>query len=305
MQKGMSAAGAAGQVAGDSDAVELVVGPRHRPLGGFTVNRVWPTARRRMVGPFIFFDHLMRAELEPGRGVDVPPHPHIGLATVTYLFEGEMLHRDSIGCEQPIRPGELNWMTSGAGIVHSERSTDDERARASRIHGTQSWVALPREHELCAPGFVHYPADRLPVVERSGARLKLIAGSAFGASAGVQTLSELFYVEADLAADAVLTLEAELGQRAAYVVAGRVEVEQAGYESGKLLVFRDGRAIELVARSAAKLMLFGGARLDGERHIWWNFVSSSSERIEAAKRDWRARRFPEVPGDDGYMPAPD
>ncbi len=305
MQESVTAIGGARESASVPGAVELVVGPRHRPLGGLTVNRVWPTARRRLVGPFIFFDHLLRAELEPGQGVDVPPHPHIGLATVTYLFEGEMLHRDSIGCEQTIRPGELNWMTSGAGIVHSERSTDDERARASRIHGTQSWVALPREHELCAPGFVHYPADRLPVVERPGVRLKLIAGSAFGASAGVQTLSELFYVEADLVPDAVLTLEAELGQRAAYVVAGRVEVEQAGYESGKLLVFRDGRAIELVARSAAKLMLFGGAPLDGERHIWWNFVSSSSERIEAAKRDWRARRFREVPGDDGYMPAPD
>lgn len=287
------------------DPVELVVGPRHRPLGGLTVNRVWPTARRRLVGPFIFFDHMLPAELEPGRGVDVPPHPHIGLATVTYLFEGEMLHRDSIGCEEIIRPGELNWMSAGSGIVHSERSTDAERARASRVHGIQSWVALPCEHELSSPSFVHYPADKLPVVERSGARLKLVAGSAFGASAGIETLSDLFYVEADLAAGATLTLGPELGERAAYIVAGSLQVEHAHYESGKLLVFRDGCGIEICARSDAKLMLFGGAPLEGPRHIWWNFVSSSAERIEAAKRDWKARRFPAVPGDDGYMPAPE
>ena len=293
------------QDAGSPQVVELVVGPRHRPLGGLTVNRVWPTARRRMVGPFIFFDHLLPAELEPGRGVDVPPHPHIGLATVTYLFEGEMLHRDSIGCEQTIRPGELNWMTSGAGIVHSERSTDDERVHASRIHGTQSWVALPRERELCEPSFVHYPGDRLPVVEQPGVRLKLIAGSAFGASAEVRTFSELFYVEADLDAGASATLGPELGERAAYVVDGDVVVDDTRYESGKLLVFGDGSDIEIRACSGAKLMLFGGSPLDGERHIWWNFVSSSAERIEAAKRDWKARRFPVVPGDDGYMPAPE
>ena len=286
-------------------AVELVIGPRQRPLGGLEVNRVWPTARRRMVGPFIFFDHLLPAELEPGRGVDVPPHPHIGLATVTYLFEGEMLHRDSIGCEQVIRPGELNWMTAGSGIVHSERSTAEQRARRSQIHGIQSWVALPREHELCAPSFVHYPAERLPIIERVDARLRLIAGSAFGASADVATLSELFCVEADLAAGAVLTLGSELGERAAYIVSGSVEVERVGYESGKLLVFRTGREIGVRSQAAAKLMLFGGAPLDGERHIWWNFVSSSAARIEAAKRDWEARRFPAVPGDDDYMPLPE
>ena len=305
MQGNVKVSGGSREAASVPDAVELVVGPRHRPLGGLAVNRVWPTARRRMVGPFIFFDHLLPAELEPGLGIDVPPHPHIGLATVTYLFEGEMLHRDSIGCEQTIRPGELNWMTAGSGIVHSERSTHDERARASRVHGIQSWVALPREHELTAPSFVHYPADRLPVVERADARLKLVAGSAFGASAGIATLSDLFYVEADLDAAAVLTLEPELGQRAAYIVDGSVSVDDSRYESGKLLVFRDGSAIEVCARSAAKLMLFGGAPLEGERHIWWNFVSSSAERIEVAKRDWKARRYPAVPGDDGYMPAPE
>ncbi len=305
MQERVTASGGARESASVPGAVELVVGPRHRPLGGLTVNRVWPTARRRLVGPFIFFDHLLRAELEPGQGVDVPPHPHIGLATVTYLFEGEMLHRDSIGCEQTIRPGELNWMSAGSGIVHSERSTDGERARASRVHGTQSWVALPREHELSAPSFVHYPADELPVIERAGMRLKLIAGSAFGVRAGIATFSELFYVEADLDAGAALMLPPELGERAAYVVDGSVDVDDARYASGKLLVFRDGSAIEVCARSDAKLMLFGGAPLDGKRHIWWNFVSSSAERIEAAKRDWKARRFPTVPDDDGYMPAPE
>ncbi len=322
--------------------MELVVGPRHRPLGGLTVNRVWPTARRRLVGPFIFFDHMLPAELGPGHGLDVPPHPHIGLATVTYLFEGEMLHRDSIGCEQIIRPGELNWMSAGSGIVHSERSTDAERARASRVHGIQSWVALPRDHELSAPSFIHYPADRLPVVKREGVWLKLIAGSAFGARAAIETLSELFYVEADLDVGAALMLGPELGERAAYIIDGGIEVglatnksggvemgladneldsagagahrtpdrrgmkvQRVGYASGKLLVFRDGSEIEILSRSGAKLMLFGGAPLDGERHIWWNFVSSSAERIEAAKSDWKARRFPAVPGDDGYMPAPE
>ncbi len=290
---------------GESPIVELVVGPRLRPLGGLQVNRVWPTARRRMVGPFIFFDHLQLAELSPGQSLDVAPHPHIGLATVTYLFEGEIVHRDSLGHEQAIRPAELNWMTAGSGIVHSERSSAEQKAMRSRVHGIQSWVALPTEHEEIAPSFVHYPADQLPVIETSGASLRLIAGAAFGEQARVETLSELFYVEAKFVADARLALDPALGERAAYIVTGEIEVQGARYEAGKLLVFRAEADVEITSRGPARLMIFGGAPLSGERHIWWNFVSSSSERIALAKADWKAGRFPPVPGDDGFMPLPE
>lgn len=285
--------------------VEFVVMPRLRPLGGLSVNRVWPIPRRRMVGPFIFFDHLQRAELAPGRGLDVPPHPHIGLATVTYLFEGELVHRDSLGCTQTIRPGELNWMNAGAGIVHSERSSDVARAGLSYLHGIQSWVALPRSAETSEPSFQHYPGDDVPLIESRGVHLRLLAGAGFGARSRVQTLSDLFYVEADCRSSAGISLGAELGERAAYVVSGRVGIEQGEFEAGQLIVFAGHKDIQIRALAASKLMLFGGAPVDGERHIWWNFVASSSERIEQAKQDWRARRFPPVPGDAAYMPAPD
>lgn len=284
--------------------VDMVVNPRYRDLVGFQINRVWPTAQRRLVGPFIFFDHMLPVDLPPGCGLDVPPHPHIGLATVTYLFAGELMHRDSLGSEQAIRPGELNWMTAGRGIVHSERSTGSARRGQSQLHGIQAWVALPRSHETVAPSFRHYSADQIPKIERAGVELKIIAGNAFGQHSPAETMSELFYVEADLAAGSRLDFDSGLGERAAYIVQGSVGVAQTVYDAGQMLVLRPGLDVSLVASVDAKLMLFGGSPLPGDWHIWWNFVASSAERIEQARSDWEGRRFPHVPGDAGHMPAP-
>jgi redox-sensitive bicupin YhaK (pirin superfamily) len=289
----------------ETGPVELVIEPRERDLGAFSVRRLLPVARRRMVGPFIFFDHMGPAELAPGKGLDVRPHPHIGLATVTYLFEGEIMHRDSLGFELPIRPGAVNWMTAGRGIVHSERSGDRERAAASRLHGIQSWVALPLEHEDEEPSFTHYDADRLPRLDVDGVRMRLIAGSAFGERSPVATFSELHYLDAEFPAGGALTLDAALGERACHIVSGAIEVAGERHEAGRMLVFRNGAAVALRAPVASRVMLFGGAALEGERHIWWNFVASSKDRLEAAKRAWKDGRFPKVPGDDEFIPLPD
>jgi redox-sensitive bicupin YhaK (pirin superfamily) len=285
-------------------SVVLTVGPRHRDLMGLTVNRVWPTARRRLIGPFVFFDHLLHASLSPGVGLDVPPHPHIGLATVTYLFDGEIMHADSMGVRQPIRPGELNWMHAGAGVTHSERSTEQERSAQTTVHGTQAWVALPSDAESSEPYFAHHSADELPGFERSGVAMKLIAGAAFGFEAPVATLSPLFYLEADFANGARLELPVELGQRSAYVIAGAVRVDGNEYAEGQMLVFDDLSAVEVEAMVPSKLMLLGGEPLTGDRFVWWNFVASSEDRIEAAKERWASKQFPEVPGDADYMPMP-
>ena len=285
-------------------AVELVVGPRLRALGGLEVNRVWPTARRRLIGPFIFFDHMQLTALPPGQGLDVPPHPHIGLATVTYLFDGEIVHTDSLGKRESIRPGELNWMTAGRGITHAERTGAEERARVGMVHGIQSWVALPQDQEECAPSFEHYDASSLPRIDRPGIEMKLIAGHAFGQRAPVRTRSELFYIEADFEAGSSLVLPLELGERGVYVVTGGVRIGATDYPAGRMLVLQSGADIALTAQEASKLMLLGGAPLDGDRHIWWNFVSSSQDRIDTAKLDWKEGRFPAVPGDDESMPLP-
>lgn len=284
--------------------VDLVVGPRHRPLEGFTVNRVWPTPRRRLIGPFIFFDHMLAADLAPGQGFDVRPHPHIGLATVTWLFEGELMHADSTGVRQPIRPGDVNWMTAGRGITHSERSTDPERERPSRIHGVQSWVALPGERESDAPGFQHVAARDLPLIETDAGRFRLIAGRAFGAESPVTTQSPLFYIEANLKGGSAFDLDPDLGERGLYVASGRIGIDGLDYAAGRLLVLGEQRECRIRVHEAATLMLLGGAPLDGTREIWWNFVSSDPARIEAAKRDWQEGRFPPVPGDDERMPLP-
>jgi redox-sensitive bicupin YhaK (pirin superfamily) len=284
--------------------VDLVVGPRHRQLGSFTVNRVWPTPRRRLIGPFIFLDHLLPTELPAGSGFDVPPHPHIGLATVTWLFDGELMHADSLGYKQLIRPGDLNWMTAGRGITHSERSTEAERRRASRIHGMQAWVALPPAAETEAPNFEHVASDDLPGLEIDGAVLRLIAGRAFGAESPVQTASPLFYLETRIEAGRELTLGPELGERGIYLVSGQIEIDGYGYESGRLLVLANERVCKIEARESSLLMLLGGAPLEGDRAIWWNFVASDPARIEAAKADWQADRFARVPGDEERMPLP-
>ncbi len=283
----------------------LVIEPRTRDLGGFEVRRILPSASRRMVGPFIFFDHLGPTAFGPGKGIDVRPHPHIGLATVTYLFEGELLHRDSLGCVQPIRPGDVNWMTAGRGIVHSERTGPDERARASRLHGIQSWVALPATAEEGAPSFRHHPAASLPLLQRDGVELRLIAGAAYGARAPVETYSDLFYLEARMPAGSSLTLPGDHAERAFYPVAGALTWGASRYGAERMVVVPAGDDVTLEAEESARVMLLGGAPLEGPRHIWWNFVASSPRRIEKAKADWTARRFAEVPGETEFIPLPE
>lgn len=285
--------------------IDRIIAPRERDLGGFSVRRVLPHAGRRTVGPFIFFDEMGPKDFAPGQGIDVRPHPHIGLATVTYLFEGEILHRDSLGYVQAIRPGDVNWMTAGRGIVHSERSGPEARKTGGRLHGIQSWVALPRESEETEPGFHHHPEETLPTVERDGVRMRVIAGAAFGATSPVATASPMFYADAALAADAMLALPDALGERAVFVVEGDVSAQGRVIAPHQMVVFEDGAPAALQARGRARVMLLGGAALPEPRHIWWNFVSSRPERIEQAKADWRAERFGRVPGDDERIPLPD
>ena len=286
------------------DVVELVIAPRLRDIGDFAVRRILPFAKRRMVGPFIFLDEMGPVALPAGRGLDVAPHPHIGLATVTYLFAGEIEHRDSLGSVQAIRPGAVNWMTAGRGIVHSERSDAAQRAEASSLHGLQSWIALPLEHEETAPGFSHHAAEELPVIEGEGSWMRLIAGRAYGETAPVQVFSDLFYLHAELQTGARVALPQEHAERALYVVSGSVDLEGRVLDAGVMAVVKPGPAATLTARSESRLMLLGGAPLEGRRHIWWNFVASTPERIEEAKADWRAGRFAGVPGDDDFIPLP-
>jgi redox-sensitive bicupin YhaK (pirin superfamily) len=286
--------------------IDLVIEQRRRDLGGFEVGRVLPFAKRRMVGPFIFFDHMGPVDFAPGiaRSVDVRPHPHIGLSTVTYLFDGEIVHRDSVGSEQPIYPGEVNWMTAGRGITHSERF---ERARAEgdRVHGIQAWVALPREAEEMEPAFSHHGASDLPTYESGGLWARLIAGAAFGAEANVKTLSPMFYVHWRLAAGVQAQLPAEYPERAAYVASGAVEVDHQRFGQGRMLVLTAGKPIVVTAIEPSTVMLLGGEPL-GERFIEWNFVASSKERIEQAKADWRQGRM-KLPDFDNreWIPLPD
>jgi redox-sensitive bicupin YhaK (pirin superfamily) len=287
-------------------AVETVIVPRARDLGdGFTVARLLPFAKRRMIGPFIFFDAMGPTDFAAGRGIDVRPHPHIGLATVTYLFEGEILHRDSLGNVQPIRPGEVNWMTAGSGITHSERSDAALRQKPSRLHGIQSWVALPRRDEETAPAFAHHARASLPVIEGEGKSVRLIAGSFAGKSAPVETFSPMLYADVVLGPGARLALPAEHEERGAYLVAGAVTIAGQSHAPGNLLVFRPKADIVITAPQGARLMLLGGAPLEGPHYIWWNFVSSSEARIAAAKADWRDGRFAPVAGDSEFIPLPE
>jgi redox-sensitive bicupin YhaK (pirin superfamily) len=271
--------------------LERVIEQRRRDLGGMTVGRVLPSAQRRMVGPFVFFDHMGPLTLPSGipRSLDVRPHPHIGLSTVTYLFEGEIMHRDSVGSAQPIRPGEVNWMTAGRGITHSERF-EKARSEGGTLHGIQAWVALPEAEEESAPSFAHHPAGDLPTLEEGGLWAQLIAGEAFHAKAKVRTHSPMFYVHWCLAAGARAQLPAEYPERAAYIAAGAVEVEGQRHDAGRMLIFAPGLPVLFTALAPSMVMLLGGEPL-GPRFIEWNFVSSSKGRIEAAKADWRAGRM--------------
>jgi redox-sensitive bicupin YhaK (pirin superfamily) len=292
----------------DVEGVEQVILPPVRDLGdGFSVRRALPSAHRRMVGPFIFFDQMGPAAFRGGEGLDVRPHPHIGLATVTYLLEGEILHRDSVGSVQPIRPGEVNWMTASSGIVHSERTGPDVRAADSALFGLQTWLALPVAMEEAAPDFAHYKAQEIPVIEAEGTRLTLIAGTSDGLISPVKTFSDLVYADIELAPGARYQLKAEHVERAIYVVGGAIEVigQTEGFATGELVVFKPGAEIVVHAPQGARLMLIGGEPFPEKRHIFWNFVSSREERIEQAKADWRADRFAHVPGEDEFIPLPE
>jgi redox-sensitive bicupin YhaK (pirin superfamily) len=294
------------QPAGSAALIQHEILPRTRDLGdGFAVQRVLPSAGRRMVGPFIFLDQFGPADFPAGEGLDVRPHPHIGLATVTYLFAGAILHRDSLGSVQSITRGDVNWMTAGSGIVHSERTDAEQRRRPHRLSGIQIWVALPARHEETAPDFTHYPAAALPVVEGEGKVVTLVAGDLFGRTSPVKTLSPLFYADATLTPCATLPLDPGHEERAAYLLDGAIEIEGVTHAPGRLLVFAPGRALSLRATARARVLLIGGAPLDGPRHIWWNFVSSRKERIEQAKDDWKHGHFASVPGETEFIPLPD
>ncbi|MEZ5815756.1 MAG: pirin family protein [Hyphomicrobiaceae bacterium] len=286
--------------------IEQVIVPRARDLGGFEVRRALPAQGRQMVGPFIFFDQMGPAEFLIGKGIDVRPHPHIGLATVTYLFQGEMWHRDSLGTSVVIKPGEVNLMTAGRGIVHSERETADAQARTREMFGIQAWMALPKEAEEGEPAFVHHGLADLPRIEGEGKRVRLVLGEAFGRRSPVSFPHPALYAEAVLAPGAVLPLDSFYDERAVYIASGEIDIAGDRFEAGRLLVFRPGDRISILALSQSRLMMLGGEPMDGPRHIWWNFVSSSQDRIAAAKADWKARRFASVPGDEAeFIPAPD
>jgi redox-sensitive bicupin YhaK (pirin superfamily) len=286
--------------------IDVVIEGRARDIGGFPVQRSLPSGVRRSVGPFIFVDHMGPAVLEPGHGMDVRPHPHIGLATLTYLIEGEIVHRDSLGNVQAIRPGDVNWMIAGAGVAHSERTAPDVRARGSRMLGLQTWIALPRDHETMAARFEHHPQHALPTIEQPGVSLRVVAGSAYGAIAPTSVLTPTLYVHAAMDAGSVLAIDDTHAERAVYVIDGEIECDGRGFGAATMIVLQAEAAATISARTAANVMLLGGAPLDGTRHIWWNFVSSDHARIEQAKARWRDGQFDKVIDDEvEFVPLPE
>ncbi len=283
--------------------IDVVIRPQDKDLGGFTVRRVLPAAERRMVGPFIFFDHMGPATFPPGKGIDVRPHPHIGLATITYLFEGEILHRDSLGITQPIRPGAVNLMHAGRGIVHSERAGADLN-ETSKLHGIQSWMALPEADAETDPAFTHFPTDQLPSAKRDGIHTTLIIGEAFGLTSPVPTRAQTLYAECRLNAGTEFELPEGLDEVGVYVVAGDIDIATSHFSGGTLIAATPGCTLTVKAITDAHVMVIGGDSL-GRRHIWWNFVATSRERIEQAKDDWRGGRFDPVPGETDWIPLPE
>jgi redox-sensitive bicupin YhaK (pirin superfamily) len=289
-----------------ADAIAHIVVPRSVDLGGLTVHRALPSARSRMVGPFIFFDHFGPAVFKSGQGIDVRPHPHIGLATVSYLFDGEIVHRDSLGTAMPIRPGAVNWMTAGRGIVHSERTAADHRDGGEPLHGLQLWVALPMTSEETAPAFAHTAAADIPQLRDNGVTLRVIAGSLHGLRSPVATSWETIFAEIHQKAGTTFPLDAAHEERAVYVLSGEIEIGGEPHGPERLLVLKPGDRIAIKAVNDAHFVVVGGAAMDGPRHIWWNFVSSRKDRIDAAKADWKAGRFDIVPGDtEEFIPLPD
>ncbi len=289
----------------DTALIEHLIESSPKDLGEFVVRRTLPSKQRQRVGPFVFFDHMGPAEFAPGTGVAVRPHPHIGLATMTYLFEGTILHRDSLGFVQPIEPGAVNWMTAGRGIVHSERTPPDLFASGSKLHGLQIWLALPTELEEMDPAFVHYPAEAIPVVSRPGVNIQIVAGNAFGEESPVATTSETLYLAVEMQGGATLAVPDGIDERAVYVVSGGLRIGSQQIAPGAMAVLKPDAAVNIEALDETKAVILGGATLAGERYVWWNLVSSSRDRIEQAKDDWRNDRFEKVPGDDEFIPLPD
>jgi redox-sensitive bicupin YhaK (pirin superfamily) len=285
-------------------AILQLVSSRERDLGSLVVRRVLPAAGHRMVGPFIFFDHMGPKQFPPGHGIDVRPHPHIALATVTYLFAGVLEHRDSLGNVREIRPGDVNWMTAGRGIAHSERTPQSARAAGDKIHGIQSWVALPDGHEDIEPSFTHYPASTLPQRALDGVSLTVVAGEAFGLRSPVHSLWPTLYVHAVFGAGATLEFPAEHDEQAVYVVSGELAVGESRLVEGQLAVLEPGMTHPLRAAGETRAMLLGGKRFPTPRYIWWNFVASSRERIELAKARWANGQFAPVPGETEFIPLP-
>lgn len=289
-----------------NSAIDTVIIPRVRDLGDFSVRRALPAVQRQRVGPFIFFDQFGPTILEKGQAVDVRPHPHIGLSTLTWLFEGQIQHKDNLGSDLTIHPGEVNWMTAGSGIVHSERTPGSQRDGAVPLGGTQVWLALPIEKEEIAPAFYHYDAQQIPSLDEKGAKLALVAGSAFGKRSPVHTESESFYADLRLAEGKRFAFPAHIEERAIYVIQGAITVDNATVEQGTMVVLKPNIEIPFTALRDSHCILLGGDALEGPRHLYWNFVHSSTDRIEQAKEDWRNGRFPKVPGDEvEFIPLPD
>jgi hypothetical protein len=282
-----------------------LIDSRERDLGGFVVRRVLPSDSRQMVGPFIFFDHLGPTQFAPHAGIDVRPHPHIALATVTYLFEGSLEHRDSLGSVREIRPGDVNWMSAGSGITHSERTPAAARTLGERVHGIQSWVALPDGQEDGAASFMHYPAAQLPRQAVGGVTVTVIAGEAFGARSPVATLWPTLYAELRFTSGASLEIPADHGERAVYVVQGDVSIAGSPAGVGQLALLEPGQTVSVSTAAGARVMLLGGEPFPTRRYIWWNFVASSPQRIESAKQRWRLKQFDPVPGDPEFIPLPE
>ncbi|MCF8466278.1 MAG: pirin family protein [Sneathiella sp.] len=289
----------------ESEPVELIISGKPKNIGGFEVRRLLPAAKRRSVGPFVFLDHMGPAVLAPAQGMDVRPHPHIGLATVTYLYEGSILHRDNLGSVQEITPGDVNWMTAGRGIVHSERSGDTARAREQLVHGLQAWVALPRKMEEIKPSFIHYPRAELPEISGDGWTGRLIAGALFGARSPVATLNPLFFADIRMYTGAEIALRPDYDEGAVYVVSGRVQIGGKTVEAGELAVLQKHVDVSLIAMEASVIAFLGGDSLPEPRFMYWNFVSTSRERIDRAKSDWRDQRFTKISGESEFTPLPE
>lgn len=291
------------QVVQGCEAVDKIIEPRERDLGGFSVRRVLPSHQQRMVGPWIFFDHMGPADFPAGQGINVRPHPHINIATVTYLFEGEILHRDSLGSLQPIRPGDINLMVAGAGIVHSERERDEVRSLPHRLHGLQLWLALPERDEECLPEFRHYPSADIPAIDVEGVKVRVMMGSAFGVTSPVKTFARTLYVEAHLQAGQKLTIPAA-EERAIYVASGELRARDNQIPEFGMAILKDAEGVVIEAVQPSRIAIIGGEHI-GERHIEWNFVSSRRERIDQAIEDWKGGHFAKVPGDEQeFIPFP-